>query len=496
MKTKGWQSVLKFTLIQYIKTKSFIIGTAIMCIIVAAVCVLTNVLPVVLGADEAIEDFIGDDGSGEGSEDENLLGFSTVYFSDRDSILAEEDIQELKSAGAVITPTDKDSDEIQTLLKENADKTADSENQPSEAFLEITAAKDAESGAVIGYDIFVIYSADGEDDANALSELTKELVNRRNMLLLGLSEEEYQQAQAYISSSVIEAESETLDFFTSIISYIVPMILSLILFILIFSYGSTVAQSIATEKTSRVMELLLTSVRPLAVVIGKVLAMGIVSLGQSVLIITVGGISLAASAPFGIVGKFSDIMSNPDLAGTINQTTEELAAAGVSMDEVEFAQAIDGLLVNFSPLNIILILIVFLLGFLFFSLIAALVGASISRMEDLSTAMQPYSFMGIIGFYLAYFPVIFNTEALDAGVAATNPVQLFSYYFPLSSPFALPSAILLGTFSAVESIIAVLVLAVCVVLVAILVSKVYEAIILHNGNRIKISDMIKMALRK
>lgn len=502
MRTKGWQSVLKFTLIQYIKTKSFIIGTVIMCLIVAAVCVLTNVLPVALGADEAIEDLVSEgDGSGEGTEDgeggedESLLDFATVYINDRDGILTDEDINSLKTSVAVLTPTDKTLEEMQAMFKENT-KTED-ENQPSvsEAFLEILTDKD-DDGIVTGYNISVVYSADGENDAETLSYLAEELVSRRNMFSIGVSEENYQQSQAYISSRVVKADSETIDFFTSIINYIVPMILSLALFVMIFSYGSTVAQSIATEKTSRVMELLLTSVRPLAVVIGKVLAMAIVSLGQSLLILTVGGISLVASAPFGIAGKLSGIMNNPDFAGTITQSTDELAAAGLSMDDIELAQAVGGLLENFSPLNIILILIVFLLGFLFFSLIAALVGASISRMEDLTTAMQPYSFMGIIGFYLAYFPVIFNVESLDAGVSSTNPIQLFSYYFPLSSPFALPSAILLGIFSPIQSVIAVLVLAACVVLVAILVSKVYEAIVLHNGNRIKLSDMIKMATRK
>ena len=74
----------------------------------------------------------------------------------------------------------------------------------------------------------------------------------------------------------------------SAINYIVPIVFSLVLFIFIFAYGQTVAQSIATEKTSRVMELLLTSVRPLAVVIGKVLAMCLVSIAQFLVIAGLG----------------------------------------------------------------------------------------------------------------------------------------------------------------------------------------------------------------
>ena len=92
--------------------------------------------------------------------------------------------------------------------------------------------------------------------------------------------------------------------------------------------------------------------------------------------------------------------------------------------------------------------------------------------------------------------MIFNADALQSGDGSVNPVQLFSYYCPISSPFALPGAVMVGTISPMNVLISVLVLAVFVVLIAIVVSKVYEAIILHNGNRIKFGDIIKMAVRK
>ena len=110
--------------------------------------------------------------------------------------------------------------------------------------------------------------------------------------------------------------------------------------------------------------------------------------------------------------------------------------------------------------------------------------------------MQPDSLLGVLGFYLAYFPVMFTMESLDTGAAATNPMQIFSYYFPVSSPFALPSALLLGTLSLPQVIIAVLILAAFVVLVAVIVARVYEMIILHNGSRLKFGDILKMAGKK
>ena len=91
---------------------------------------------------------------------------------------------------------------------------------------------------------------------------------------------------------------------------------------------------------------------------------------------------------------------------------------------------------------------------------------------------------------------MFTMESLDTGAAATNPMQIFSYYFPVSSPFALPSALLLGTLSLPQVIIAVLILAAFVVLVAVIVARVYEMIILHNGSRLKFGDILKMAGKK
>ncbi len=492
MRTKGWQSILRFTLIQYIKTKSFIIGTVVVCLIVAAVCVLTNVLPVLIGADDAIDDMISDIG-GE-NPDEPALRFSNVYLKDDAGILTNEDLAVLEKAGAVFTKTEQSREELKAILEGIAET-----DEPSvwEAALLISAVN-REDNILAGYDVSVIYSKGSEDDADFLAELSRELVNRRNMLNLGVSAEDYAKTQITVSGSVIEAGKEQWDVFTSAINYFVPIVVSLVLFLLIFSYGSIVAQSIATEKTSRVMELLLTSVRPLAVVIGKVLAMGIVSFGQFILIGIVGALSLAISAPFGFIGKLRGIMASPEFVQMTQQAASETSSmpSGMTMDDVQMAQAVNDFMASFTPFNIILIVIIFLLGFIFFSLIAALVGASISRMEDLSAAMQPYSLMGVLGMYLAYFPVIFNVGSMETGVATTNPVQIFSFYFPLSSPFALPSAILLGTLSKAQCVLATVVLAAAVVLVAILVSKIYEAIILHNGNRIKLSDMIKMAARK
>ncbi len=470
MRIKGWQKVFSFTFVQYIKTKSFIVGTVIICVLVAAICVLTNVLPVLISDEE--------DGAAVGGDD---APFRSVYLFDEPGILVDEDKTSLSEMlGGAVSDTNKSFDQLCIDLKD-----AD----PQAAAVKISAVT-AEDGTPERYDIRTVYSPDS-NGADGLNAVLSELVNRRIMLNAGVSPENYASTKVGISTFEIEAGAEEWSLIESAMNYFVPLVVSLVLFMLIFAYGQVVAQSIATEKTSRVMELLLTSVRPLAVVIGKVLAMGLVSFLQFFLIGFVGGVSFAVSSPFGWMGKAADLASDPQIQQSLAQAT-----SGMLTSDEQLVQAVNELSASFSPLNILLIIIIFLLGFVFFSLIAALIGASVSRIEDLQQAMGPYSIIGALGMYLAYFPVIFNVDSIETGVATTNPVQFFSYFFPVSSPFALPSAILLGTLSPLQSLIGIVVLAAAVVLVAVIVSKVYEAIILHNGNRIKFGDILKMAARK
>lgn len=473
MRTKGWQKIFSFTIIQYIKTKGFIIGTIIMCVIVAAICTLTNMLPVWLsGDDSSISDTPG--------ADDPLNDLTAVYIYDETGILDDSDRELIPH----ITETDKSLKDMVETLKTSEDKSVAIQAAPQ---------KDTD-GKFTGYAVTSYYSESCDTDAvDMLGELTQETLYRRVLINAGVSPDKYAETQLPVSVSKMQAGGESSNFIKSALSYVIPLVISLVLFLLIFSYGQVVAQSIATEKTSRVMELLLTSVRPLAVVIGKVLAMGLVSFGQFILIGLVGTASMAISAPFGMLGKAFEIANNPEIQNALQQATSEL---GAQTTDMQIAEAMNTLSSTFSVGNIVLIVVIFLLGFIFFSLIAALVGASVSRMEDLQQAMQPYAMIGMLGLYLAYFPVIFNAESLANDEIAVNPVQMFSYFFPISSPFALPSAVLLGTLNTAQVIGAIAILAVIVVLVAIVVSKVYEAIILHNGNRIKLGEIFKMAIRK
>lgn len=488
MKTKGWKKVFSFTFLQYIKTKSFIVGTIIICVITAAICVLTNVLPAAMMKSDDGSSIIGS----EDSETDAFIKSGVVYLFDEAKILANDDKNMF--AGVFkdrFSEPEKPLDDVVAELKAS---------EKIEAAVQITAHKDKD-GNVTEYEVRSYYTAKAKSSVDILNDIMSETVNRRILLNAGVAPEKYADTQVSVYTSKTEAGGKNLNSIQGMVNYTLPMLLSIVLFMLIFSYGSVVAQSIATEKTSRVMELLLTSVRPLAVVIGKVLAMGLVSFLQFFLIIAVGALSFSASAPFGWTGQAFELLKNPEVQDVLTQMGQSgglagSSLAGVSSSELAIAQTLNDFTKVLTPFNIISVILIFFLGFLFFSLIAALIGASVSRMEDLQAAMSPYSIIGVLGMYLAYFPVIFNADALQSGDASTNAVQIFSYFFPVSSPFALPSAVMLGTLEPWKIFASIAVLAAFVVLIAVIVGKVYEAIILHNGNRIKFGDILKMAVRK
>lgn len=485
MKTKGWRKVFSFTFIQYIKTKSFIVGTIIICVITAAICVLTNVLPAAL--------MKSDDEPGTGDEvsaPEDFFKSGRLYLFDDADILADDDRKELEAifGERFSEPGGELADTIETLKNSEA----------LEAAVVITENTD-EDGKLLSYGVKCYYTSEAKSSADTVNAVISEFVNHRIMLNAGVDPDKYAMTKIGVYSSKTEAGGKALSELQGMVNGMLPLLVSIVLFLLIFPYGQVVAQSIATEKTSRVMELLLTSVRPLAVVIGKVLAMGAVCFLQFFVIILTGVASFAISAPFGWVSGAMKLLDNPEITNALAQIAEQGtmgSVAGVSVSDMEMASMLFDIKGMITPFNIAAIVVIFILGFLVFALIAALVGASVSRMEDLQAAMQPYSIIGVLGMYLAYFPAIFNAETLAGGEATTNPVQIFSFYFPISSPFALPSAVMLGTLDKVGSVISIVVLAAFVVLIAILVSKVYEAIILHNGNRIKFGDILKMAARK
>ena len=354
MNTFGWKSVFSFTFVQTAKSKAFKVSSVIIITLVFAMALLAGVLPALIGSHATSDD---GDVTVDGKPPVNI-----VYFSDTTGITSGKDYEGfLSGIGVKVNDCGKD-----------ADIPSFTEKVKNESKSLLITIKENKSG----YDIYA--SRPGDDSvssgtANDFGEIIKSIFDSVRLSRAGLTDEQITAVNKTVSVYQSVAGEPTENDFGYVVKMVLPMLSSLVLFMLIFIYGQMVAQSIAQEKTSKVMELLLTSVRPLAVIIGKILAMGSLALIQFLMIIASGTLGIVVSTP---------------LSSSIIGSSEETGAV-TSQLMTEVGNALGG----FSPIVIVLIIIVFIVGFIFFALIAGLIGATVSRMDQNQTGSPscPYT---------------------------------------------------------------------------------------------------------
>lgn len=459
MKTKGWKNMFSFTFLQQVKTKSFIIGTIIIALIVALMAATVNILPAVLLEDEInkIE--------GAVSGDTSIFTIDKLYVADETGLNPNFAVT---SVSFGLTAENIDPSQVEAKIEELATTTENAllaHITNDDGLLNISAYYSGENSTI------------NEADCTSVVSLLSTQLQMQYLSSINVSADEMSTVMSGVGTQLLRAGEEPVSMVDELVNMLLPMLSSLVLFIFIFSYSQMVAQSIAIEKSSRVMEYLLTSVSPLAIIIGKVLAMCCVSLMQFLIIVIMGVIGFMVAMPFGIFSRIDEIIA-------------VAADSGVGLEAQNILMDLQNAFASVNIGTFIIIIITFILGFLVYALIAGLAGASISKMEDLSAAIQPMSLIGVLGFYLAYFPQIGNVDG------NSNIIAIISRYVPISSPFCLPSAYMLGQMTTVEVIIALAALLACVVILCLIVAKVYEHIVLHTGDRLKIADMLKMADNK
>ena len=460
MKLKGWKRILSFTYLQTLKSRAFKTGTAVICVLVMLMFAAINILPAILtGGGSITIDGGGSAGDTPGGEDPEPEGVNTLYIYTEYQLPFELPLTEGVNYQWV------EADRLESKIMEVT------EGEEADLFLLIRGQEDFTVAFFRPENEAALSKYVAQDFADSFAdEFSKALY-----LSIGVDEADLPLAQAQVNTfvQVYNAESEI----QQIMDIVIPMALALVFYMFIVMYSQQIATSIATEKSSRVIELLITSSRPLAIIVGKIAGTLLVCLTQVAIIGAAGGLAFIVTAPFGIATAAN---AAPAIGEVMEAATELTGTVDIG---AEIVTAMPG---AFNIGAIFAIIITLILGFIFFALMAGLVGASVSRLEDLAGAMQPLMLISVAGFMLAYMPSAMNYEGEMDGVIA------FSHFFPLSSPFALPSAILMGEMGVAETVIAVVMLAAMACLAALLTAKVYESMILYSGNRLKIGQIFKM----
>lgn len=227
------------------------------------------------------------------------------------------------------------------------------------------------------------------------------------------------------------------------------MLLSIVLFYAIYFYAYQVSTSITTEKTSKIIETLVTSTSPRTIVIGKTIGIGIAGLLQTAVTVIV-----------------AVICANAFL-------TKEMVDAVLNVS-------------NFTPTLAISTIAYYILGYSLFALLYTLTGSTVAKPEDIQSANSPVAILAVIGFYLSYFTMMNPASELNA----------FASMFPISSPFCMPFRIMMGLADTKDILISLGILIITMLVVAKVSIKIYSSAILNNGSKISFKDMVRIYKNK
>ncbi len=230
-------------------------------------------------------------------------------------------------------------------------------------------------------------------------------------------------------------------------SYISCIIIIMLMYFLVYFYGYGVSMSVASEKTSRVMELLITSTKPSKIILGKSAAMGLLGLCQFVMILIVSAVTYKLSFP------------------------KDFTFAGQQLD---FS--------SFTPLALIMIIVYFILGYSLYAMLNAVAGATVSKAEDVNSAVMPISLITLVAFYFAYATIAFP----EGGIAVVSSI------IPFSAPFSMPCRLLMSDVPAWQIIASVTVLILTIAFATWISVRIYSSAVLHYGKRLKVKDLVKM----
>lgn len=306
------------------------------------------------------------------------------------------------------------------------------------------------TGDEAGYQVAVVGSeAADAGELSQLAETARQAVRDACLRAAGLSS---RQLEA-LTASTGEEDSHEEGFWVQYGYSILAMILCLM-------SASYVIRAVVEEKDSRLVELLLVSVKPMALLAGKILAVMAFTFGW--LLAMLAGLGVSCGLTAGLMGP-----------GVLQKQLSGLLAAVPRVQE-DLWQAAGVLLVLLVSLG---------LGYLTMSLIGGVAGACCSGMEEAGEATGPVMLLTMAG-YLASFVV---------GAVPSGPVAVFSTLCPVVSIFCAPVQFAGGNVSFWLVLASWAIQAAVIWGLLTLASRVYAGLIVHRGSRVKLRELMSMA---
>lgn len=285
------------------------------------------------------------------------------------------------------------------------------------------------------------------------------------------------EAEGNITIDTVRTDKEEEeDALSSGISYGLGIAMSFVLYMFILIYGQMIMTSIIEEKNNRVLELVVSSIKPAQLMMGKIFGVSLVALTQ----ILIWGVLIVSMVAFVIPAVMPSIMPADAMA-------DIAAVQSGNFDSVEDAEAvglIQGMLMLgnvWFVIKMFTVMTLFLLtGFLFYASIFAAIGSSVDNIQDASQLTT-----------LATFPIIFSI--VFAMIAAADPTSGLSFWtsiIPFTSPMVMVARVPYGI-PGWEVVLSLVVLIASFIGMVWLAGKIYRVGIFMYGKKPTIKEIIR-----
>ena len=435
---KGWTTVFNFTFKQSTKGMAFKLITVLVSLAIIGVSVLFNIIAAKPDKTDNLKPspinkvyVLDNSGLEEANYKDTIAQYSMGQFKHID----------------FVTVTEQS--------REDIIKTATSDSPQTVAV--IITQEDS------GYQIEVAIPSESMITKSQAEELLVPISSAfeaNKLLQVGLSIEQLTTALKPVVTSYSDIGENTNEI-VFVIQLIAPMIFGFMMYAMILFYAQNVTKSVSTEKTTKLMETLLTSVHPYALISGKVLAITTIAILQFVtwILSIFVGLYVGNAVAHQIYPEYQN-----SAITVINFLKDNIGESALSLPAV------------------ILAILFFFVGFLFYSVLAGLAGCMVSKPEDAASTQGIFQLPVVFSFLICYLAPLLGNETL----------MTVTRYIPFTAPFSVPVDLITGTVGLLNGIIMLIILSIFTVLVIMLSAKLYKGLILYNGQKVNFKMLGKI----
>ena len=300
-------------------------------------------------------------------------------------------------------------------------------------------------------------SGSGEVDSQAITQVREILEERPSISL--------QTLRMGDDGSVTESSTE--------VATIIGMVFTILIYMFILMYGNMVMQAVLEEKKTRIVEVMVSSVKPVNLLIGKIVGIGLVGITQ----LAIWGI--LAGGLFSLLSLF---IASPEQVASMSSGMggmTDMSAMG-KVGGVEM-QGIMSAILSINWLEVILLFLLFFIGgYVLYASIFAMFASAVDSEEDTSQFLTPVTLLIMFAFFAGFYSVN-NPD---------GPLAFWASLIPFSSPIVMMVRIPFGI-PLWEKLLSILLLYGTFILISVVAAKIYRVGILMYGKKPSLKEMFK-----